>query len=137
MLAPLYLLVPLIAFLFASVGFGGATGYLAAMSFFGIPPQVMASAALVLNILVAGIAFSSFYRAGYLRRDLLLPFLVSSVPAAFAESYFKGSDQVYAILLYAVLTFVAILVAIISVRQGGKRGSHSRRESRSFCDICP
>ena len=52
----LYLFVPLIAFLYASVGFGGATGYLAAMSFFGIQPQVMASTALLLNVLVASIS---------------------------------------------------------------------------------
>lgn len=104
----LYLLVPLIAFFYASVGFGGATGYLAAMSLFNIPPQEMASAALVLNILVASISFSSFYRAGHLRRDLLLPFLITSVPAAFLGGYFKITDETYSIILYTVLTFVAI-----------------------------
>ncbi|MBI5934094.1 MAG: sulfite exporter TauE/SafE family protein [Chloroflexi bacterium] len=104
----LYLLVPMIAFLYASVGFGGATGYLAVMSFFEIPSQEMATAALVLNILVAGISFSSFYRAGHLRRDLLLPFVAASVPAAFIGGYFKITDEIYSILLYAVLTFVAI-----------------------------
>ena len=103
----IHILVLLIAFLYASVGFGGATGYLAAMSFFSVSPQVMATAALTLNIMVAGISFSSFYRAGHLRRDLLWPFLVTSVPAAFFGGYFKISDQIYAILLYAVLTYVA------------------------------
>lgn len=53
----LFVFVPLIAFLYASVGFGGATGYLAAMSLFGIEPQVMASTALVLNVIVASISF--------------------------------------------------------------------------------
>lgn len=113
----LYLFVPLIAFLYASVGFGGATGYLAAMSFFGIPPQVMASTALLLNILVASISFSSFYRAGYLRRDLLLPFLLTSIPAAFIGGSFKISDQTYSISLYAVLTFVAIRLLFFSKKQ--------------------
>ncbi len=110
----LYLLVPIIAFLYASVGFGGATGYLAAMSLFDIPPQEMASTALVLNILVAGISFSSFYRAGHLRRDLLLPFLVTSVPAAFLGGYFKITDDIYSALLYIVLTFVAIRLLFFS-----------------------
>ncbi len=110
----LYLLVPIIAFLYASVGFGGATGYLAAMSLFGIPPQEMATTALVLNILVASISFSSFYRAGYLRRDLLFPFLVTSVPAAFIGGYFKITDETYSILLYVVLTFVAIRLLFFS-----------------------
>ena len=113
----LYILIPLIAFLYASVGFGGATGYLAAMSFFGISPQVMASTALLLNILVASISFVSFYRAGYLRRDLLVPFILSSVPAAFIGGSFKLVDQTYSILLYAVLTFVAIRLLFFSRKQ--------------------
>lgn len=113
----LYFLVPLIAFLYASVGFGGATGYLAVMSFFDIPPQEMATTALVLNILVAGISFSSFYRAGHLRRDLLLPFVAASVPAAFIGGYFKITDEIYSILLYAVLTFVAIRLLFFSRQQ--------------------
>jgi len=104
----LLFIIPLIAFFYASVGFGGATGYLAAMSLFDIPPQEMATTALVLNILVASISFSSFYRAGHLRHDLLLPFLITSVPAAFVGGYIKLTDQIYSILLYAVLSFVAI-----------------------------
>lgn len=114
MFTPLHLLVPLIAFLYASVGFGGATGYLAAMSFFGVPPQVMASTALLLNILVSGISFSSFYRAGYLKRDLLLPFVLTSVPAAFMGGYFKITAEIYSILLYIVLTFVAFRLLFFS-----------------------
>lgn len=114
MLWPVFIAVPLIAFLYACVGFGGATGYLAAMSFFDIPPRVMASTALLLNILVSGISFSAFYRAGHLRRELLIPFLLTSVPAAFAGGYFKISDEIYAILLYAVLTFVAIRLLFFS-----------------------
>jgi hypothetical protein len=117
----LFPLVFTIAFLYASVGFGGATGYLAVMSFFGIPPQIMASTALVLNILVAGISFTSFYRAGHLRRDLLLPFLVTSVPAAYIGGYFKITDQVYAVLLYAVLTYVAIRLLFFSKHQDDNR----------------
>lgn len=113
----LYLLVPLIAFLYASVGFGGATGYLAVMSLFGIPPQIMASTALVLNILVAGISFISFRRAGHLRSNLLLPFLVTSVPAAFLGGFLKIGDGLYGVLLYLVLTFVAVRLLFFSKHQ--------------------
>lgn len=124
----LYLLVPLIAFLYASVGFGGATGYLAAMSFFGIPPQEMASTALVLNILVSSISFSSFYRAGHLRRDLLLPFLVTSVPAAFLGGYFKITDETYSIILYIVLTFVAVRLLFFSTRRDVETETNLNRQ---------
>lgn len=106
--APIYFLIFFIAFLYASVGFGGATGYLVVMSLFDVSPRVMASTSLMLNILVAGISFLSFYRAGHLRRELLLPFLFTSIPAAFVGGYFKVPDQIYSILLYAVLTFVGL-----------------------------
>jgi len=121
MLLPLYFMVPLIAFLYASVGFGGATGYLAAMSFLGVPPQIMASTALLLNILVSGISFSSFYRAGHLKRGLLLPFLLTSVPAAFLGGYFKITAEFYSILLYAVLTFVAFRLLFFSRKSDDNR----------------
>lgn len=113
----LFISIPLIAFLYAGVGFGGATGYLAAMSLFGIPPKVMASTALLLNILVAGISFTSFYRTGHLRRELLLPFILTSIPAAFLGSTFKLGDRTYSIILYAVLTFVAARLLFFSTRQ--------------------
>lgn len=113
----LFLSISIIAFLYASVGFGGATGYLAAMSFFGIPPKIMASTALLLNILVASISFTSFHRAGHLRRGLLMPFLFTSVPAAFLGGTFKITDEIYLILLYVVLTFVAIRLLFFSNQQ--------------------
>jgi uncharacterized membrane protein YfcA len=117
----LYLFVPLIAMLYASVGFGGATGYLAVMSLFGIEPQVMASTALVLNVIVAGISFVTYFRAGHLRRNLLLPFIVTSIPAAFIGGSFKIADHIYSILLYAVLTFVAVRLLFFSRKQDEER----------------
>ncbi len=108
---PPYLLtlaVTAIAFLYSSVGFGGTTGYLAAMTLFGLPPQTMASTALVLNVLVASISFTNYYRAGHLNPRLLWPFLVTSIPTAFIGGFFKLNDQIYYSLLYTVLAFVAI-----------------------------
>ena len=52
------------ALLYSAVGHAGASGYLAAMTFFGVAPEDMRPAALVLNILVATIATVRFYRAG-------------------------------------------------------------------------
>jgi uncharacterized membrane protein YfcA len=46
-----------------------------------------------------------------------LPFLVTSLPAAFIGGYFKITDRLYAILLYLVLTFVAIRLLFFSKRQ--------------------
>lgn len=46
-----YLLLFLVAFLYASVGHGGASGYLALMALFSIAPDVMKPTALLLNLL--------------------------------------------------------------------------------------
>jgi uncharacterized membrane protein YfcA len=67
----LLLIVPVIAFLYASVGFGGASGYLAAMSLFLIPTSVMSSTALTLNMFVSSIAFIAYYQARYFTPRLL------------------------------------------------------------------
>lgn len=53
------------AMLYSSVGHAGASGYLAAMALAGLAPAVMRPTALTLNILVALVAASRFYRAGY------------------------------------------------------------------------
>ena len=117
MIGLLYLLVPLIAFLYACVGFGGATGYLAVMSIFGIDPKEMATSALMLNILVAGISFITYFRAGHFRRDLILPFLITSLPASFLGGSLLINDTTYTVLLYLALTFVTIRLLFFSQRQ--------------------
>jgi len=104
----LYVLVFIVAVVYSSAGFGGASGYLLAMKLFNIPASVMASTALVLNIFVSSISFTSYARAGHFRVRLLLPFLVSSIPAAFLGATIKLSEQTYATLLYMVLTYLAV-----------------------------
>ena len=52
-----YLVLPVVAFLYAAVGHGGASGYLALMVLFGFSPEYMKPTALLLNLFVAGIAF--------------------------------------------------------------------------------
>lgn len=99
---------------YASVGFGGATGYLAVMSLFDLPPKLMASTALVLNLVVSSVAFLNYYAAGHFRLRLLWPFLVTSVPAAFVGGYLRLHDQVYFLLLYGVLTFVMVRMLFFS-----------------------
>jgi len=108
----LSLLVFIIAALYSSAGFGGASGYLVAMNFFGIPANVMSSTALVLNIFVSSISFTNYARAGHFRPRLLLPFLITSVPAAFIGGTIKISEQTYTTLLYIVLTYLAIRMVL-------------------------
>lgn len=97
---------------YSSAGFGGASGYLVAMNFFGIPANIMASTALVLNVFVSSISFTSYTRAGHFRPRLLLPFLVTSIPAAYIGGTINISEQTYTTLLYIVLTYLAIRMVL-------------------------
>lgn len=103
-----------IAFLYASVGFGGATGYLAVMSLFDIPVTIMASTALILNLCVSSVSFVTYYRAGHFNSRLLWPFLLTSIPTAFLGGYLRLQEQVYYILLYSVLVFVMVRMLFFS-----------------------
>jgi uncharacterized protein len=102
------LLLFIVAFLYSSVGYGGASGYLAVLSLFAIDPNAMASTALLLNIVVAGIAFITYYRAGYFSYRLTIPFLIGSVPLAFLGGMVYISKEYYSVLLAIALTAAAI-----------------------------
>ena len=72
-----------VALLFALVGQGGGSGYLAVMALAGIEPLTMKSVALALNVLVSGVALLQFARAGGFDWRLFWPFALPSVPAAY------------------------------------------------------
>jgi hypothetical protein len=113
-LALLLALIFFVAFAYSSVGHGGASGYLAVLSFFGFAPAAMAPSALLLNLLVAGIAFLSYWRAGHFMWRLLWPFLIASVPCALLGGMLGVSSRIYMILLGAVLLFSAFRLMVFS-----------------------
>ncbi|MGE5240933.1 MAG: sulfite exporter TauE/SafE family protein [Bacteroidota bacterium] len=100
-------LIAAAAALYSSVGHGGASGYLAAMAFFGLAPATIKPAALVMNIFVAGLGFARLYRAGYFRWNLFWPFALGSVPLAVLGGAWKLHDHVYQYLVGAALLVAA------------------------------
>ncbi|HNQ12765.1 MAG TPA: sulfite exporter TauE/SafE family protein [Bacteroidia bacterium] len=95
----------MVAFLYSSVGHGGASGYLALMSLFDFLPETMRITALILNIFVSGIAFLFFYRSGNFVWKKCWPFLVSSIPFAFLGGLLELNAEVFKIILGLVLLF--------------------------------
>ena len=108
-------LIGAVAFLYSTVGHGGASGYLAVLSLFGFSKESMASSALLLNVLVATVATISYAKAGQLRLNLTWPFIVTSIPAAFAGGFLAVSDRAYFYVLAAVLFFAALRLAFLKV----------------------
>ncbi len=92
-----------VAFLYASVGHGGASGYLALMALLGFSPLVMKPTALLLNVMVSLIAFLSFYKAKHFKSTLLWPLIAGSIPFAFIGAIMPISDATYKKLLGIVL----------------------------------
>ncbi len=96
-----------VAYLYSSVGHGGASGYLALMVFFGISPVFMKSSALILNLAVSLITFISFYKGGFFKFKLLSLFIVASIPMAFIGARIDISQDMYKKIL-AVCLIIAI-----------------------------
>jgi uncharacterized membrane protein YfcA len=100
-------LLGIVAFLYSSVGHGGASGYLALMALFSFQPSLMKSSALILNIFVSITSFIQFYRAGHFRWKLFYPLALASVPMAFLGGTMVISDSLYKKML-AICLVLAI-----------------------------
>lgn len=93
----------LVAFLYASVGHGGASGYLALMALFSITPEVMKPTALLLNLFVSLTAFIQFYRGGHFRWKVFWPFALASIPMAYLGGLVVVDGNIYKKILGLLL----------------------------------
>lgn len=104
------LIMPLIfvaALLYASVGHGGASGYLAVMAILAVAPDEMRPAALSLNVLVSGIALYKFYRVNAFSWQILLPIIAGSIPFAFVGGLIILPSHIYKPIVGVVLMIAA------------------------------
>lgn len=113
-------LLPVVSFLYASVGHGGASGYLALMALFSFPSTIMKQTALLLNLFVAAVAFYHYYRAGHFRFKLFLPFALTSIPAAFVGGMYSLDPAIYKKTLGVLL-----LVTIFRILKVWKSKEHA------------
>jgi uncharacterized membrane protein YfcA len=97
------LLLFIVAFLYASVGHGGASGYLALMALFSMSPAVMRPTALMLNLFVSLSAFILFYRGGHFKWKIFLPFALASIPSSFIGGMIEMDAAIYKKLLGILL----------------------------------
>ena len=108
----LSLFIFLVAGLYASVGHGGASGYLALMTLMSMPIATIKPVALMLNIAVSLIAFIQFYRSGFFNKKLFIPLAIASVPAAYAGGLLSIDPHLYKQLLGGLLFISAIRLAM-------------------------
>lgn len=101
-------ILPIISFLYASVGHGGASGYLALMALFSFAPETMKPTALLLNLFVAGISFYYYFKEGFFNKKLFLSFAVTSIPLAFLGGTIEIDAAIYKKILAVLLVFAIL-----------------------------
>jgi uncharacterized membrane protein YfcA len=119
----------LVAFLYSAVGHGGASGYLALLSLHEIAPECMKPIALVLNLLVSGMAFIQFYRQGHFLWRLFLPIALFSVPMAYWGGLTPLKDLWYqrGLGVFLLVSIVMMLWASDSVASDAVDSVNHRR----------
>jgi uncharacterized membrane protein YfcA len=103
-----YLILFIVAFLYAAVGHGGASGYLALMAIYGLAPEVMKPTALLLNLFVSLTGFIQFYRGGYFKKDIFFPLALASIPLSFIGGMIAVEAGLYKRILGILLLFPII-----------------------------
>lgn len=103
------LLLPLalVAFLYASVGHAGASGYIAVMALAGVPAATIKPVALLLNLVVSAQGSVQFWQAGHLRWRVFWP-LLAGLPAAFVGGWLHLPSVWLGRLLAVVLLVSAV-----------------------------
>ena len=102
----------LTAILYASVGFGGGSTYLALLFIGGVPYTIFPIIALGCNIIVVSGNCFNYIRAGNLNLKLLIPYLIGSIPLSFIGGSINIEKQIFEILLFFVLLIAGCLLLI-------------------------
>ena len=100
------------AILYASVGFGGGSTYLALLLIWNIPYHIFPVIALICNIFVVSGNSFNYIKAGNSNLKLLIPYLIGSIPLAFIGGSLPIEKNIFEIFLFIVLTISGTLLLI-------------------------
>mgnify|MGYP001190823079 FL=1 len=102
------------AILYASVGFGGGSTYLALMLIWEIPYYIFPIIALFCNIIVVSGNSINFIRSGNINLKLILPYLFGSIPFAFIGASISLEKEIFEMLLFLVLIIAGLFLLVES-----------------------
>ena len=108
------LLFLLIAFTYSSVGLGGGSSYTAVMSILGISYQNIPATSLSLNLVVTFIGMIQFWKNGHVRLNLIIPFLITSVPMTYFAGTQELPERAFNIFLLITLIFVVVRIYLLN-----------------------
>lgn len=92
-----------VALLYATVGFGGGSSYLALLAVSNIPYELLPKIALVCNLLVVSGGCYHYYRKGHFNLKLILPFVLASIPMAFLGGMYPIKENAFLMILSVCL----------------------------------
>ncbi len=98
----------LIAVLYASVGFGGGSSYLAVLALTGMSFIQFRAISLLCNIVVVSGGTFIYFKNGYFNWKKIIPLALLSVPFSFLGGYVKISQTLFFTLLGITLVIAAL-----------------------------
>lgn len=105
-------LFALVAFIYASVGFGGGSTYTALLSLWGVEYQLIPVISLLCNIIVVTGGSIRFVRAGLITWPQVLPMLMVSAPLAFIGGLVPLKQWLFLTILGAALFASAVALLL-------------------------
>ena len=99
-----------IAFIYASVGFGGGSSYLAILAVYQLPVFEMKLIGLVCNIIVVTGGCILFIRNKQLDLKKILPLVILSIPMAYLGAMIKISADTFFVILGCSLIIASVLL---------------------------
>ena len=100
------------ASMYASVGFGGGSTYNALLVLSGVDYQILPAIALTCNIIVVTGGAARFWKTGDLPATAMIPFLVTSIPAAWIGGRMEISETLFIGLLGTALLLSGLRLAV-------------------------
>ena len=100
------------AILYASIGFGGGSTYLALMLIWDVPFYIFPILALICNIIVVTGNSINFSRTKNINLSLLVPYLIGSVPFAFFGASISIDKNLFEILLFFILLMAGFFLLL-------------------------
>lgn len=116
-----YLPFLLVALLYASVGHGGASGYLAIMALLAVDPTLLRATALGLNVIVSLIGTIAFFRAGHFNAKLFWPLALSAIPFAYLGGGIALHEGIFRKILGITLLIALIRLFMPDSKEGDSR----------------
>jgi len=102
----------IIAFVYASVGFGGGSSYLAILALYALPFKELRLIALICNIIVVSGGVYIYLKNDQVNWKKIVPFVLLSIPMAYLGAIVRVSQDTFFVILGCSLLIAAVLLWI-------------------------